>query len=77
LPYGVAKEVKKKINVHEAMYYIMAALEQITPQIIQNCFRKAGYKYQSNVNDVANDNDDDIVQEREELCGAKKYDFQN
>src|SRR5215510_2258344 len=37
------KEVKKKINVFEAMHYIMAAWQQINQQTIQNCFRKAGY----------------------------------
>jgi hypothetical protein len=49
LPYGVAKGSKEKNNVFEAMHYIMAAWQQITQQTIQNCFRKAGYKYQSNV----------------------------
>jgi hypothetical protein len=70
------KEVKKKINVLEAMHYIMAAWQQITEQTIQNCFRKAGYKYQSNVNEMATDDDDDD-DFGEELCGAQKYDFQN
>jgi hypothetical protein len=59
LPYGVAKGSKEKMNVLEAMHYIMAAWQQITQQTIQNCFRKAGYKYQSNVNEMANDDDDD------------------
>jgi hypothetical protein len=54
----------------------MDAWEQITQQTIQNCFRKAGYKYQSNVNEMANDGDD-FGQDWEELCGAEKYDFQN
>jgi hypothetical protein len=73
------KEVKKKINVFEAMHYIMDAWQQITQQTIQNCFRKAEYKYQSNVNEMANDDggDDDFGQYWEELCGAQKYDFQN
>jgi hypothetical protein len=73
------KEVKKKINVFEAMHYIMDAWQQITQQTIQNCFHKAGYKYQSNVNEMAtndNDDDDDFGQDWEELCGAQKYDFQ-
>src|SRR5215510_684285 len=34
------KEVKKKINVFEAIHYIMAAWQQIKQQTIQNCFRK-------------------------------------
>jgi hypothetical protein len=68
------KEVKKKINIFEAMHYIMAAWQQITQQTIQNCFCKAGYKYQSNVNEMATEDDDD---DWEELCGAQKYDFHN
>jgi hypothetical protein len=59
------------------MYYIMDAWQQITQQTIQNCFRKAGYKYQSNGNEMANDDDDDFGQDLEELCRAQKYDFQN
>jgi Ser-tRNA(Ala) deacylase AlaX len=56
----------------------MAAWQQITQQTIQNCFRKAGYKYQSNGNEMANDDDDyDFGQDWEELCRAQKYDFQN
>jgi ribosomal protein S19E (S16A) len=55
----------------------MAAWKQITQQIIQNCFRKAGYMYQSNVNEMATNDDDDFGKDWEELCGAQKYDFQN
>jgi hypothetical protein len=81
LPYGVAEGSKEKINVFEAMHYIMAAWQQTTKQTIQNCFCKAGYKYQSNVNEMANDDDDDddddFGQDWEELCRAQKYDFQN
>jgi hypothetical protein len=73
LPYGVAKGSKKKINVFEAMQYIMAAWQQITQQTIQNYFRKAGYKYQLNGNKMAND--DDFGEDWEELCTAQKYDF--
>jgi hypothetical protein len=51
----------------------MAAWQQITQQTIQNCFRQAGYKYQSNVNEMAND--DDFDQNWEELCRAQKYNF--
>jgi len=40
------KEVKKKINVLKVMHYIMAAWQQVSQQTIQNCFRKAGHKYQ-------------------------------
>jgi hypothetical protein len=53
----------------------MAAWQQITRQTIQNWFRKAGYKYQSNGNEMANDDDDDFGQDWEELCRAQKYDF--
>jgi hypothetical protein len=31
------KEVKKKINVFEAMHYIIAAWRQVSQQTIQNC----------------------------------------
>jgi ribosomal protein S19E (S16A) len=60
----------------------MAVWQQITQQTIQNCFCKAGYKYQSNVNKMAtnyddDDYDNDFGQGWEELCGAQKYDFQN
>jgi hypothetical protein len=59
------------------MHYIMAAWQQITQQTILNCFCKAGYKYQSNGNEMANDDDDDFGQNWEELCRAQKYDFHN
>jgi len=64
------KEVKKKINVLEAMHYIMAAWQQVSQQTIQNCFHKAGHKYQLDGNERANDDDDDFGQEWEELCRA-------
>ena len=65
---------KKHVNIFEAMHYIMAAWQQIKQQTIQNCFRKAGYKYQSDGNEMAND-DYDFGQGWEELCRAQKYDF--
>jgi hypothetical protein len=72
-------EVKKKTNVFEAMHYIMAAWQQINQQTIQNCFRKDGYKYHLDVNEMENDDDDDddddFSQDWEELCRAQKYDF--
>jgi hypothetical protein len=56
----------------------MDAWQQITQQTIQNCFHKAGSKYQSYVNEMANDDgDDDFSQDWEELCRAQKYDFHN
>jgi hypothetical protein len=36
------KYMKKKINMLEALHYIVAALQQVTQQTIEN-FRKAGY----------------------------------
>jgi hypothetical protein len=67
------EEVKKKVNVFEAVHYIMAVWQTINRQTIQNCFRKAGYKYQSDGNKMANN--DDFGQDWEEMCRAKKYDF--
>jgi len=49
------KEVKKKINVLEAMHHIIAAWQQVSQQTIQNFFCKAGHKYQSDGNEMAND----------------------
>ena len=72
---GSGKEVKKKINILEAMHYIMAAWQQVSQQTIQNCFCKAGHKYQSEGNEMAND-DDDFSQDWEEMCRAQKYNFQ-
>jgi hypothetical protein len=71
------KEIKKKINVLEAMHYIMAAWQQVSQHTIQNCFHKAGHKYQSDGNEMANDDDYDFGQDWEELCRAQKYDFQS
>ena len=75
----LGKEVKKKINVLEAMHYIMAEWQQVSQQTIQNWFRKAGHKYQLDGNEMANndDDDDDFGQDWEELCRAQKYDFQS
>jgi len=70
------KEIKKKINVLETMYYIMAAWQQVSQQTIQNCFCNAGHKYQLDGNEIAN-NDDDFGQDRKELYRAQKYDFQS
>jgi hypothetical protein len=70
----LGKEVKKKINI--LMHYIMAAWQQVSQQTIQNCFHKAGHKYQLDGNEMAND-DDDFGQDWEELCRAQKYDFQS
>ena len=55
----------------------MAVWQQVSQQTIQNCFRKAGHKYQSDGNEMANDDDDDLGQDWEELRRAQKYDFQS
>jgi len=66
------------MNILEAMHYIMAAWQQASKQTNQNCFCKAGHKYQSDGNKMANDDDDDgFGQDWEELCRAQKYDFQS
>ena len=50
------------------MHDIMEAWQQVSQQTIQKCFRKAGYKFQSDGNEMANnDDDDDFGQDREEL----------
>ena len=61
------EEVKKKINVLEAMLYIMAVWQQVSQRTIQNCIHKAGHKYQSDGNEMAKD-EDDFDQDWEELC---------
>jgi hypothetical protein len=43
----------------------------------QNCFRKAGHKYQSDGNEMANDDDHDFSQDWEEQFRDKKYNFQS
>jgi ribosomal protein S19E (S16A) len=58
----------------------MTAWQQVRQQTIQNCFRKAEHKYQSDGNEIANDDDydyNDFGQGWEELCRAQKYDFQS
>jgi hypothetical protein len=55
----------------------MAAWQQVSQQTIQNCFHKARLKYQSDGNEIANDDDDNFGQDWEELCGAQKYNFQS
>jgi hypothetical protein len=37
------KGMEKKINMLEALHYTVAALQHVTQQTIENCFRKAGY----------------------------------
>jgi hypothetical protein len=58
------------------MNHFMAAWQQASQETIQNCICKARHKYQSDGNEMAND-DDDFDQDWEELCTAQKYDFQS
>jgi len=54
------------------MHYIMAAWQQVSQQTIQNCFCKAGHKYQSDGNEMVNDDYYYFGQDLEEMCRAKK-----
>jgi hypothetical protein len=57
------------------MHYIIAAWRQVSQQTIQNCFHKAGHKYKSGGNEMANDDDDDddsFGEDWEELCRGQK-----
>jgi hypothetical protein len=59
------KDTKKKINVLEALHYTVAALQQVTQQTIENCFRKTGYMQgqSSGDSDVVLTDDDDFRQD--------------
>jgi hypothetical protein len=70
------KEIKKKINILEAMHYIMAAWQQVSQQTIQNCSVKPGTSTSRMVMKWQNDDNIDFGQDWEELCRAQKYDFQ-
>jgi hypothetical protein len=71
------KSTKKKINVLEALHYTVAALQQVTQQTIENCFRKAGYvQGQSSGNsDVVLTND--FRQDWEKFSGMNKDKFED
>jgi hypothetical protein len=65
--------------VLEALHYTVAALQQVTQQTIENCFRKAGYvQGQSSGNsDVVLSNDDDFRQDWEKFSGINKDKFED
>jgi hypothetical protein len=70
------KDTKRKINVLEALHYTVAALQEVTQQTIENCFRKAGYvQGQSSGNsDVVLTNDDDDFRPGWETFSCKNKD---
>jgi hypothetical protein len=74
------KDTKKKIKVLEALHYTVAALQQVTQQIIENCFRKAGYMQgqSSGYSDIVLTNDDDdFRQDWEKFSGMNKDIFED
>jgi hypothetical protein len=74
------KEMKKKINVLEALHYTVAALQQVTQQTIENCLRRAGYVQgqSSGDSDVILTNDDDnFRQDWEKFSGMNKDIFED
>jgi hypothetical protein len=73
------KDTEKKINVFEALHYTVAALQQVTQQTIENCFRKAGYVQgqSSGDSDVVLTNDDDFRQDWEKFSGMNKDKFED
>jgi hypothetical protein len=74
------KDKKKKINVLEALHYTVAALQQVTQQTIENCFRKAGYVQgqSSGDSDILLTNDDyDFHQDWEKFSGMNKDKFED
>jgi hypothetical protein len=73
------KDTKKKMNMLEALHYTVAALQQITQQTIENCFRKAGYVQgqSSGDSDVVLTNDDYFRQDWEKFGGMNKDKFED
>jgi hypothetical protein len=76
----VGKDTKKKINVLEASHYTVAALQQVTQQTIENCFRKAGYvqgQYSGDSDVVLTNDDDDFRQDWKKFSGMNKDIFED
>jgi hypothetical protein len=74
------KDMKKKLNVLEALYYTVAALQQDTQQTIENCFQKAGYVQGQSSGDsdvVFTNDDDDFGQDWEKFSGMNKDKFED
>jgi hypothetical protein len=74
------KDTKKKINMLEVLHYTVAALQQVTKQTIENCFRKAGYAQGQSSGDsdvVLTNDDDDFCQDWEKFSGMNKDKFED
>jgi hypothetical protein len=74
------KDTKKKINVLEALHYTVAALQQVTQQTIENCFRKTGYvqgKSSGDSNVILTNDGDDFRQDWEKFSGMNKEKFED
>jgi hypothetical protein len=74
------KDTKKKINVLEALHYTVAALQQVTQQTIENCFRKAGYMQGQSSGDsdvILTNDDDDFRQDWGKFSGMNKDKFED
>jgi hypothetical protein len=72
------KYTKKKINVLEALYYTVAALQQVTQQTFENCFWKAGYVQGQSSGDsdvILTNDDDDFRHDWEKFSGMNKEIF--
>jgi hypothetical protein len=74
------KDTKKKINVLEALHYAVAALQEVTQQTIENCFRKAGYVQRQSSGDsdvILTNDDDDFCPDWEKFTGMNKDIFED
>jgi hypothetical protein len=74
------KDTKKKINVLEALHNTVAALQEVTQQTIENCFRKAGYVQGQSSGDsdvLLTNDDDDFCQDWEKFSGMNKDIFED
>jgi hypothetical protein len=73
------KDTKEKINVLVALHYTVAALQQVTQQTIENCFRKAGHVQGQSSGDsdvVLTNVDDDFREHWEKFSGMNKDKFE-